>query len=407
MKLNNKMAHHGHSKPKNMSKPVYDSGVKGCAESNIGNGYNNLTDAIFGWVSDHDTHNFGRVGHRRWVLNPTMKYTGFGLIENFCAMYSFDAECSENKEKNVAWPCQNMPIEFFKDNYPWSLSTNRVLNKKVKVMITNKKTNKITKFENITPDKFAVENSNYGQVGCVIFRPLFKYTEGDSFRVDVDCTDFSVSYDVNFFSIKCSHNKEFLGKINSSCIKKGKIIYFCDKCGLIEQPIALESHEEQILSFTKANCKTKGRKKYKCCYCLQNFDEEIDIQPHDYIYKKINKSSKTEGTCKDCGKKIEFIPPSIFNLWYKKENEGSYSSAPPYNNPIGSIIIVWVEGVNGDEDYNEIIFEVSDPTILSLPKKIINAPKNQLKVIGAGEVEVTCFPKYNPSLKKKFQLTLG
>ena len=83
-----------------MSKSVYDSGVKGCAESNIGNVYSNLPNAIFGGVSDDDGGgNFDRVGHRRWVLNPTMKNTGFGLIDDFCAMYSFDCNCPENKEK--------------------------------------------------------------------------------------------------------------------------------------------------------------------------------------------------------------------------------------------------------------------------------------------------------------------
>ena len=47
-------------------------------------------------------------------------------------------------------------IEFFRDIFPWSLSTNRTLSKNVKVTITNKKTNKITKFEKITPNKFSV-----------------------------------------------------------------------------------------------------------------------------------------------------------------------------------------------------------------------------------------------------------
>ena len=64
---------------------------------NIGNGYNNLPSAILGWVSDEDVNNFDCVGHRRWVLNPNMKNTGFGLVDNYCAMYSFDSNCPENK----------------------------------------------------------------------------------------------------------------------------------------------------------------------------------------------------------------------------------------------------------------------------------------------------------------------
>ena len=62
--------------------------------------------------------------------------------------------------------------------------------------------------------------------------------------------------------------------------------------------------------------------------------------------------------------------------------------------------------MNGDKDYSEIIFEVSDKKLLKLPPKIINAP-NQLEVIGVGEVEVTCYAKYNPSFKRKFNIKLG
>ena len=122
--------------------------------------------------------------------------------------------------------------------------------------------------------------------------------------------------------------------------------------------------------------------------------------------KQIDNNSKTEGTCKDCGKKIQFIPPTKFNIWYKKEKEINYNYAPPKDNPVGSIIDVWVEGVNGDKDYSEIIFEVSDTKLLKLPSKIKNEP-NQLEVIGVGEVEVTCYAKYNPSLKRKFNIKLG
>ena len=55
-------------------------------------------------------------------------------------MYCFDKGCPENNNKNVAWPAQNTPIEFFGDNYPWTLSIGENINKQVTVTLTNKKT---------------------------------------------------------------------------------------------------------------------------------------------------------------------------------------------------------------------------------------------------------------------------
>ena len=405
--VNNKLAHTGQPKPKNMDKKLYNSGAKGCATSNLGMGHINLFDSLKGWVSDADERNFDRVGHRRWVLNPTMKNTGLGKVKSFSAMYSFDTNAKENYVKNVAWPSQHMPIEFFGNNYPWSLSTDVNLDKKVTVTITNKKTKTVTKFDSYRNNKFLVNNDNFGQIGCVIFRPNFKYSEGDSFRVDVNCTKLSVSYDVSFFHIECTHQKEVLGTVKSSCMVKGKKILFCDKCGIFNEPLELEPHDEEVISYTKANCLKKGRKVFDCLTCCQKFDNEIGLQPHDYTFKTIS-SYKCEGTCKDCNKKININPPTIFNLWWTTlDKPDSYSSAIPDYNPIGSTILVWVEGVNGDKGYDEIIFEVDYPSLLKLPEKIINEPNNHLKVLGAGSVQLTIYPKYNPDLKQYANINLG
>ena len=405
--VNNKLAHFGHPKPKNMNKKLYDSGAKGCATSNLGMGHSNLCDSLKGWVSDQDEGNFDRMGHRRWVLNPTMKNTGLGMVKKYSGMYSHDSNAKENYVKNVAWPSQHMPIEFFGDNYPWTLSTDVELDKKVTVTITNKKTKAVTKFDSYRNNKFLINNDGFGQSGCVIFRPNFKYSEGDSFRVDVNCTKLSVSYDVSFFHIECTHHKEVLGTVKSSCMVKGKKILFCDKCGLFNEPLELEPHDEEVKSYTKANCLKKGRKVFECLTCCQKFDNEIGIQPHDYTFKSIS-AYKSQGTCKDCNKTITINPPSTFNLWWTTLNKpDSYSSAIPAYNPIDSTIIVWVEGVNGDEEYNEIIFEVDNPSLLKLPEKIENRPGNHLKVLGAGSVQLTIYPKYNPNLKKYANINLG
>ena len=49
---------------------------------------------------------------------------------------------------------------------------------------------------------FNVENSNYGQKGCIIFRPEnLSYQPGDTFEVKITGLDQKVSYTVKFFSI--------------------------------------------------------------------------------------------------------------------------------------------------------------------------------------------------------------
>ena len=111
-------------------KKLYDSGAKGCAESNICNGSSNLAKLILVWEDDEDEDNFPSVGHRRWLLSPTMKNTGIGYVGDFYAMHVFDGLYEKTNVKNLAWPCQNMPIEFFGDNYPWSLLIGQILKKK-------------------------------------------------------------------------------------------------------------------------------------------------------------------------------------------------------------------------------------------------------------------------------------
>ena len=78
MRVNNKMAHTGQPKPNNMTKQLYDSGVKGCASCNIYSGLDNLYEGVEGWVVDNG--NFTTIGHRRWILHPPMKKTGFGIV---------------------------------------------------------------------------------------------------------------------------------------------------------------------------------------------------------------------------------------------------------------------------------------------------------------------------------------
>ena len=109
-------------------------------------------------------------------------------------------------EYGVAWPAQNMPVEYFGTDFPWSVSMGKNVDiTSVKVKLTRESDGKVWNFSSEEADGyFNVNNAGYGQKGCIIFRPdtSIKYTAGDVFDVDITGLGSDVSYTVNFFSLE-------------------------------------------------------------------------------------------------------------------------------------------------------------------------------------------------------------
>lgn len=214
--VNGTMSHHP-EQPSDMDKDLYDLGYKGAGESNIvWASWEDwpLNDLIVNsWMADDDDGNISRVGHRRWILNPYMKQTGFGVVKGdrglHGAMYAFDNSDSifgENDITGVAWPAQNMPVGYFGAEYPWSVSMGTEVDMSaIKVVLTRNSDGKKWNFSSSSADGyFNVENSYYGQQGCIIFRPtkgdITAFKDGDSYHVEITKNNEQyVSYDVNFF----------------------------------------------------------------------------------------------------------------------------------------------------------------------------------------------------------------
>lgn len=207
-----------------MDQELYDLGAKGASSCNLGwssGGQCLLNSTILqGWTGDSDSSNIDRIGHRRWVLYPGMKKTGFGAISagsgSYTAMYAFDGFGYGKDAPMVAWPAENMPIEFFNSTRgyanAWSFSTGNVESTtEVQVSVTRRSDNKSWKFSEASSNGyFNVENSNYGQSGCIIFRPngISSYKSGEVFDVAItglSCGD--VNYTVNFFSVNAVPSK--------------------------------------------------------------------------------------------------------------------------------------------------------------------------------------------------------
>ena len=203
---------HYPERPAGMDDEMYQLGYKGASSSNLCGGRSNIPDTVVRYLDDGDSSNIDRVGHRRWVLNPTMGKIGFGLAAadfdqvEYSAMYAFD-QSGERSDGTVSmWPAQNMPLEYFGSTYPWSFSTgdNEDI-EKVKVTLTNTKTGVSSYFSDTSSDGyFNVNNDGYGLSGCIIFRPdNVTYEVGDQYHVLIDglYSTERVEYDVNFFAL--------------------------------------------------------------------------------------------------------------------------------------------------------------------------------------------------------------
>lgn len=203
--VNNSLSH-SPAQPSNMSNDLYQLGLTGAGRSNIGMGYINPANSVInGYMHDKDSSNITTMGHRRWCLNPNMKSTGFGQVGRYTAMYAFDSGNSSGAY-GVCWPAQNMPVEYFGSSVPWSISMGYNADiSSVKVTITRTSDSKKWSFSESSSDgDFYVNNSGYGQKGCIIFRPsgINGYSDGDIFNVKIEGLKETVSYTVSFFSVR-------------------------------------------------------------------------------------------------------------------------------------------------------------------------------------------------------------
>ena len=184
---------------------LYQKGYDASRTSNIARGYT-VTGALLAYMADRDTHNRVNLGHRRWILNPQMGRTVFGANARFNAMYAYDRS-GAGRQTKVAWPGQQMPVQYFTAGDPWSLSYGRVLDTSmIRVKLVRASDNYTWNFAPGESDGyFNVSNGYYGRPGCVIFVPDGLEVIADNERFDVTITDGAngerTSYSVQFFRL--------------------------------------------------------------------------------------------------------------------------------------------------------------------------------------------------------------
>jgi|GEM_PF-6813500 len=208
----NKKLTHLPEQPEGMSREQYEIGAKACGSSNLavfnGNYYDAkddiLSTAIMLYMDDSDDGNIVNVGHRRWILNPAMGKTGFGCVENYTSMKSFDTS-SDATADCVMWPTAGyFPYEMLKkatsnNGTPWTVSLDSSLYgikyaDEVKITMINRTTGVETVFtnglsgDNLDPggDYFNISTVLMGMDYCLVFRPKSGVVQlSDEFTVTV------------------------------------------------------------------------------------------------------------------------------------------------------------------------------------------------------------------------------
>lgn len=210
----NGKASHSPKVPTGMGSMLAALGKQGSQDSNIDRTSwqnNSLKSSIlYAWMYDSDAANIKTLGHRRWILNPSLVMTGFGSVtgsKGTCnTMYIRNRSRDDIQPSTVCWPTKNTPASFFDPDSAWSISVGEEVNGATAVVsLLRMRDYKTWVFSSVSADgSFYVNNQNYGQEGCIIFKPkdIGEVLPGDKFKVYVSYNKKNITYDVNFFDLE-------------------------------------------------------------------------------------------------------------------------------------------------------------------------------------------------------------
>lgn len=223
------IAHQG-ALPQGMDMDFYSLASQGLKQGNISRQTGsaaNLPQLLFDQMWDN-RENAPHVGHRRWILNPRLKYVGLGFVsyeggnKNDGVCMAHDTSRPDFPYHHVAWPAAgDFPLEFCPQETPWSVtldpkSFQPPVPGQVDVVVKEKNPSETFKFHPVASDQtadqkyFSVINlQNYGVPNAIIFRlPMsHEYKAGDEYEVTItglksnDGQPASLSYSVTLFSL--------------------------------------------------------------------------------------------------------------------------------------------------------------------------------------------------------------
>jgi uncharacterized protein YkwD len=193
---------HSQPQPAGMDSTFYQIANSATSASNIGYGFPHLWDFNISCMDDSDTGNIDRLGHRRWILNPSMLKTGMGWANNRTDMYVFDFSrpAGTYSYDAIKWPSAGLfPTNMMAARTAWSVTLNPALygwtagTAGKTVTMVRQRDGRAWTFNSADTNKsgeyFNFDTSGYGVFDCLIFRPdpasVGGYQNGDVFTITI------------------------------------------------------------------------------------------------------------------------------------------------------------------------------------------------------------------------------
>lgn len=402
---NHKLSH-SPQKPSGMDDALYELASEGAGSSNIAwtswPGSSMNYSSLEQWMCDGDFGNIDCVGHRRWMLHPAMEKTGFGAVSGskgtYSAVYAFDNSFGDTDYTGVAWPAQNMPVEYFDVCCPWSISLGTEVSiDDVSVKLVRRADGATWNFSSSSADGFFnVENSYYGQQGCIIFRPDFStdsgYEHDDIYDVTITgAPSGEISYSVHFFELVHKHNyKNIAVTKEATCYETGEETHTCPCGDSYVEKIEKIPHSETVDKAVEPTCTSKGKTKGShCSVCNVVITEQTEIPKKSHIYVEtttqkaaVKKEGKIQKKCTLCGEEKITTIPAVETVKLKNT---SYTYNGKARKP--SVVV---------KDSTEKMLESGKDYTVSYSKGRKNVGKYTVKIKFKG--------KYNGTVEKTFTI---
>lgn len=205
--VNDELDHHP-PQPAGMDGALYESALMGTSLGNIAK-FNwmrpeILIDGVTYFARDDGDLNLSELGHRRWLLNPHMAETGFGLANaesgmSYVCMYAVDGGNADAAWEYVSWPAaEAFPVELMRRELAWSVSLNDAVydaeNSRPRVLLREERSGAAFVFDLASGQgdgycRFSREA--YGSGSCIIFRPdiaaagIEEYVQNQRWSVEI------------------------------------------------------------------------------------------------------------------------------------------------------------------------------------------------------------------------------